>query len=494
VSESWLRPLLRYAWPTPGVDNLLRASLADDATAAAAWKDFERGADLDHLPGGEMRLVGLVSKRLPDIAPSSPMRPRIAGIERANWSRTQLTIGETSIALRELARGGLDLMLIKGASRTAAGDRLGRGRALNDIDVVVKPESLTQAFDILVAAGWEPAGTGSDAYQRAHLTTGVGLNFVRGRFGNLDLHQSAFKVPQASSEGDREIWARAHPGTLAGVAVLLPSATDALAIALAHGALDAHRSSDWLADAAIAIDTGIDWPLFIATARQRRMVAAALIALTYARERLERPVPDDVLATLAAEASAHPLAALGALIEARPKSGAFAPAWLMRGVVKQIRLARHPRLRASPAVRALLRPSPRRLLRADLRAPGDTPAIEVPLPIAGRVPGKPWAGIVEVTLAVAPESTPRRLDFEVHVGGDFRLRLRARALLNKGRNRLISFRFPLELAATDPAPVLVAAPSRRFNTDAPADVVARYTPCAFILVSANSQPWSPSSG
>ena len=69
MSESWFRPLLRYAWPTPAIDNLLRAALADDATATAAWKDFERGADLDHLAGGEMRLVGLVSKRLPVIAP-----------------------------------------------------------------------------------------------------------------------------------------------------------------------------------------------------------------------------------------------------------------------------------------------------------------------------------------------------------------------------------------------------------------------------------------
>ena len=77
--------------------------------------------------------------------------------------------------------------------------------------------------------------------------------------------------------------------------------------------------------------------------------------------------------------------------------------------------------------------------------------VEASLPIAGRVPGNSWAGILEITLAVAPESVPRRLDFEVHVGGNFRLRLRARALVAGHSNRLISFRFPLSLAATDPA-------------------------------------------
>lgn len=484
MSRTWFRPLLRYAWPTPQIDNLLRAALADESTAAEAWANFERAADLDHLPDGEMRLVGLVSKRLPAIAPASPMRPRIAGIERANWSRTQLTIGATAFALRELARGGLDMLLIKGASRAANGDPLGRGRALNDIDVVVRPEVLTRAFDLLVAAGWDPAGTGTDAYQRRYLSTGVGLNFVRGRFGNLDLHQSAFKAPQAFAAGDGDVWQRSRPGFLSGIAVRLPSPTDALAIALAHGALDAHRSSDWLADAAIAIDAGIDWPLFLDTVRQRRMTAAALIALTYAGERLQRPVPEDVLATLDREAGARPLSSLASLIEARPKSSGLDLPWLLRGAVKQFRLARHPRFHAPPPLRPLVR-----LPAGAGRKSNDAPRVlQYPFPIEGRKPGTPWEGIVDVTLSVAPEAQPRRLDFEVHVGGDYRLRLRAHAIIKRRGERLVRFRFPVALADGDPDPVLVAAPSRRFNTDAPAEVAARYAPCPFVPVSVVCRP------
>ena len=83
---------------------------------------------------------------------------------------------------------------------------------------------------------------------------------------------------------------------------------------------------DWLADAAIAIDAGIDWPLFLETVRQRRMIAAALIALTYAGERLQRPVPEDVLATLDREAAAQPMSSLSSLVEARVLSfGRVAP-------------------------------------------------------------------------------------------------------------------------------------------------------------------------
>ncbi|MFM9069826.1 MAG: hypothetical protein ACKOUR_21185 [Planctomycetota bacterium] len=85
MSSAWLSRLAEICGPPAGVDALLQAWLADDQTAAAAWTDFERHADLDHLPGPEMCLVGLVAQRLPTIAPSSKMCGRIGGIERGNW-------------------------------------------------------------------------------------------------------------------------------------------------------------------------------------------------------------------------------------------------------------------------------------------------------------------------------------------------------------------------------------------------------------------------
>ncbi len=96
--------IFRAAWPEIQVDRLLRAAMLEDAIAAAiAWREFEASADFDHLTSGEMRLIGMAAKGLAKLAPDSPMLPRIQGIERANWSRSQLAIGEAGFGLRALA-------------------------------------------------------------------------------------------------------------------------------------------------------------------------------------------------------------------------------------------------------------------------------------------------------------------------------------------------------------------------------------------------------
>ena len=142
----------------------------------------------------------------------------------------------------------------------------------------------------------------------------------RGQFGNLDLHRTPFHPPYASIADDKGIWQRATTVSIAGVTAHVPSATDFAAIAIAHGSLDAHKSSDWLADMADSIDRGIDWILFEQDVGRRRMQAPAAVALGYVRVRLDRPVPESLLARLEERAIRRPIALLGALSETRPKA------------------------------------------------------------------------------------------------------------------------------------------------------------------------------
>ena len=85
MSNRFVRRIFASAWPTAPIDRLLRAAmLVDDEAAAAAWRDFETLADFDYLTTGEMRLISLAARGLERLAPHSPMRARIGGIERAN--------------------------------------------------------------------------------------------------------------------------------------------------------------------------------------------------------------------------------------------------------------------------------------------------------------------------------------------------------------------------------------------------------------------------
>lgn len=477
MRDGFLSFVFRKAWPNQSLDRLLRAAVLKDMTdAAAAWREFEAAADFDHLTAGEIRLIGLAAKRVASFAPDSPMLARIGGIERANWSRSQLTIGAAGEGLRVLQAASVDMLVIKGASRAASGDPAARGRMLNDVDIVVRPGDMTRAFDLLTSGGWQPAGSGTTLFHRSRLDQAVGINLVRGRFGNLDLHSKPFRPPYASTANETAIWSRASISKLGYVPVWVPSATDAITIAIAHGALDAHKSSDWLADIAAGIDSGVDWDILETIVEDCRLHAPAVVALGYVHDRLARPVPAPLLERLAKTASRRPLALLASLSETRPKAGSIGFFWMVRALAKQSRLLRsRPAASRSP----IILPSPV-FDRAEVAA--GPMSLQQTLPLTDRQQGQPWNGTIDMTILVNLPPASRRIDFEVNSQTRHLARLRA-VVINRGaRHRLLRFKFPLKLAPDDDAPVLAAAASRSFNSDAPADLLDRYGAAQFRIV------------
>lgn len=471
--------IFRAAWPTPQIDRLLRAAtLPDDALAAESWRAFEAAADFDQLTAGEMRLIGLAARRLATLAPDSPMRPRIEGIERANWSRSQLAIGEASAGMRALQAAGVEMLVIKGAMRAATGDAGARGRMLNDVDVVVRPDDLARAYEILTDDGWRPAGSGSVVYHASRLSDAVGINLVRGRFGNLDLHRTPFHPPYELADDDAAIWQRSLAGTVGYASVRAPSPTDAVTISMAHGALDAHKSSDWLADIAASIDRGVDWNMLEEVVSRRRLQAAAAIALGYVSDRLDREVPAELQRKFERSAYSHPFGLLAAAAETRPKARTVGLAWLLRAVAKQGRLWRTHRRSSARRRVVLSRP-------VIGRAPTETAVrtLQKVLELPDRGDGEAWDGSIDLTLALDLPPAMRRIDFEVNSLTRHHVRLRTLVLGRGARARLLRFRFPLSLAEGEGAPTLNAVPSRRFNAGAPDEMLARYGATPFQIVS-----------
>jgi hypothetical protein len=479
--------IFRAAWPDTQVDRLLRAAMLEDAIAAAiAWREFEASADFDHLTSGEMRLIGMAAKGLAGLAPDSSMLPRIQGIERANWSRSQLAIGEAGFGLRALDAASVDMLVIKGATRSASGDASARGRMLNDVDIVVRPDDMKKAFEILTDDGWRPAGSGSVIYQSSRLKHAVGINLVRGRFGNLDLHRTPFHPPYELIGDDASIWERSEAGSLANATVQVPCATDAIAISMAHGALDAHKSSDWLADIASGIDKGVDWALLETIVDRGRLHAAAAIALGYVGERLERTVPVATLRKFEKDAIRRPSSLLAALAETRPKARKIGVFWLLRAVAKQGRLLRTHR-RSSDRRRVIL-PSP-----LAFRRPAATGVkfLQQPLELPDRAPGEAWSGSLDVTICVDLPSSSRRADFEINSKMKHHVRLRAVVLDRGKRDRLVRFKFPLSVTSDESTPVLAAVASRSFNAGASQELIDRYGARPFEIVTMKTKKSAP---
>ncbi|MCX7304886.1 MAG: nucleotidyltransferase family protein [Hyphomicrobiales bacterium] len=430
-----------------------------------------------------MRLIGLVSKRLAKLSPDTEMLARIGGIERGNWSRSQLTISAAGDGLRALAAHSIEMLAIKGASRAARGGPASRGRMINDVDIVVRPYDMAHAFDLLVQNGWQPAGSGSVVFHRSHLTQAVGINLVRGRFGNLDLHRTPFHPPYGATDGtpfsdDASIWSRASTASLGYVPILVPSATDAVTIAIAHGALDAHKSSDWLADIVAAIDTGVDWELLEALFNSRRLHAPAAVALGYVKERLERPVPQSLLARLGSAAAARPLALLATLSETRPKATSVGISLIVRALAKQRRLLR---ARSSAGRPPIVLPFAF-AKHGDRSDPAGPFVLSHELFLADRLRGQSWTGTVDLTLSVELPAQSRRIDLEVNSQDRHLARLRT-IVLNRGRRqKVLRFKVPLSIEPHDGSIVLTAAPSRRFNDGVQQALADQYGPTPFRLI------------
>jgi hypothetical protein len=335
VSSGWVRRLSELSRPPTGVDRLLRVWLADDRTAADTWADFERDVDLDHLPDAEMCLVGLVSKRLPTIASTSRLRGRIGGIERAGWSCTQLTIGEAAKALELLATQDIPTLLVGSGARIATGDTLGRGLRIETIEMCVRPADFPRAHDLLVADGWQFAPP--SPVNRNRIQSVSSSHFVRGRFAAIELRQSPFPDPVSADFDAITVWRRAVRGRLGEAAVLLPSPTDALTVAIADGLRRSCFNSLWLADVAMAASDGIDWQLFEDQCGRHGLEAAAFHSLLYAHDRLARAVPGGPLGNLEKRAAKRTLHTLALLLECRAGSRATFISRSMLRVARRVR-------------------------------------------------------------------------------------------------------------------------------------------------------------
>ena len=119
-------------------------------------------------------------------------------------------------------------------------------------------------------------------------------------FGDIDVHTRAYLTASRDSPPETGLWTRSTRAALLGVDVLVPSPTDRLVNAIAHGVLDAHRHSDWLVDCAQLVGEGgaIDWPLVVTLAEDLGIPAQVTVALFYLREVLAQPVPEVALAHL----------------------------------------------------------------------------------------------------------------------------------------------------------------------------------------------------
>jgi hypothetical protein len=329
---------VEWAWPTGGRDLLLRAAILEDIPEAVrALREWMTTHELEDIHFAEQRLVVAISHRMPEGALEGREKTRLGGVERMLWSHCVVAFREAKLALAALGDAGIEMIVFRGAARSVLDISNLRGRYASEIDILVHPTDFERAIGAVLAAGW--GWRGGKAKNLKRLT---GMNLLHGRFGEVDIHRYAYRHLIASDANPDDLWGRATRHEFLGQTVGVPSGTDRLLIALAHGSIDGHANSDWLVDAALLIRDGeVDWALFERLALQRDLATGALIGLSYLAGPLKLPVPADLLARLEAASRRKPIRRALALLEARPKREHSTISAIGRWIARVVRHVRY---------------------------------------------------------------------------------------------------------------------------------------------------------
>lgn len=439
-----------WTWPTGGLHQLLVAAISPDRAvglaAALAWLSAN---DIDAAPFSAHRLLAAIGERYGAALSGQPEYPRLKGIQRMIWARALIASRETAPALQALRAAGIEIMLVKGAARTALDPSVFKSRVSYDLDVLMRPEQFRAAFDILAAAGWTPSSGESVPRARARLSDLRSINMFGGQFGDIDLHQSVYGAVGARADLEAALWAHARPGVWFGVPVRVPSATDSAALAIVLSALDGHRHSDWVVDSAVFLTSGeVDWARLEAIFRSTGQIVVADCVIGYLRDGIGLDLPD---LQLTAPGMLGRLAAVPYLVQAKPRADHTGLSRAGRWFAKQLG---YDRVGENPTGSSRIRGRLRRTRRdAPQRA-----VLTAPLPVAEAL--DPGACAIELDLEVRLNGARRRVEFELWSDERFVTRLHARNWT--GLSGTVTARFRGRVVLPDPvgALVVVAQPNR----------------------------------
>lgn len=469
-----------WAWPSNDLDLLLKAVLSpDNATALRAAMSWLATHDIDVMTFREHRLLAALAERFGKRLAESPALPRLIGLQRMLWTKSQMAMRDSAEALTALAEAGVPFMLLKGASHVAADQALRRSRVSHDIDILVRPEHMADAFGILLDAGWNAATGAGQLRLLTRAPVIRAMNFFKGQFGDIDLHQMAYHAPQADAEDEKALWDRSLAAKLGDVVVRIPGPSDRIALAIGHSSLDAHTHSDWLVDVArTMLNPDLDWDALIETLERRKLLVPAASAFSYLANEIGCAVPADRLAHVIARANERPFSERLLLLECKPKTDLSLIGYLARGTAKQLRLQRSQR-KIAGAPEVVWRARTAHRTGKPQGAMSDVSAIEV----AAKGPAT-----VELVLQIHMPPSRRRIDIELSTGKRHLAVLRYRKLGKASGLREIRFTGLLDLAADEGQLFLSARPSRFAHNWKDANEANRYRQLPFAIRKATVNP------
>ncbi len=279
----------------------------DEITSLLAQPiDWDTLAELAALHG----VVGLVRRNLVTLGVR-------ASVPAESWQRIQdaanqiafdgvLHASQLAQVIGALGNAGISPVALKGV---ALADLLYDDptvRPSTDLDVLVRPEELTGALDVLKTLGARTPPQPEIDFQRRHsYDLSCLLPPAAGKATLVELHWHL--APRGLVDLDLDAWrASAQPFDLDGVAALRFAPEEQLLHLALHMRKHRYVGLRWLADVAELLrrfHESLDWQYLVLTARQAGLQTLLYTAVSLAQEYLDAPCPNESLHALTPSAT-----------------------------------------------------------------------------------------------------------------------------------------------------------------------------------------------
>lgn len=224
---------------------------------------------------------------------------QLGRLRRLTWARNQTSLLRVADVVDALSVLDRPPMLCKGAALCATVHEAG-ARTMGDIDLVVGPDQLEQAVELLATAGWRAR----PAPAMQPFDHAITLTDADGR--ELDIHRWLLRTKFSRAPEDG-LFDRAEPLDLSSSPCTVPSAADSIVIAVVSGSTAGDFSSiRWPVDVRALVRhlhayfgaRDDVWDAVVAAALDLRLGPIVARGLDWARVELGFDVPRDAIARL----------------------------------------------------------------------------------------------------------------------------------------------------------------------------------------------------
>jgi hypothetical protein len=286
---------------------------AECAATVAAVQDWERVlaiTERESATAAVWRAIRASAAAVPDNV-NQAMRAR--ALQRdLRMQRLSQRLGST---IAHFAARGIPVMLLKGAAYAAYFDPTLRSRAMNDVDLLVRPEDAARAREAVIAAGWpETRDPGllellKDAHHLPHFVDPQDPD------SRVELHVALMPADQPFALTEGDIWRDARPATGAFTGAYLPSPEHLLLHACVHFAWQHTMAfGAWktirIVEAVAADPRTFDWRRFEDLSRAAHAGTCVFWTLRLTQRLSGIRVPEETMARLAPPTPEFALAAL----------------------------------------------------------------------------------------------------------------------------------------------------------------------------------------